>query len=179
MNQEKIGRFLKQLRMEKQLTQEKLSETLGVSRRTVSRWETGNNLPDLSILVELADFYDVDLKEIFAGERNQNMMNEEEKDTLKQAAAYTERRKKKNMRRMHILFIIGCISMACYLLILFFGPEQSTPLSDFFKGGVTWGFCRDDCRWNNHDFITCRCHCCLENRSRNHSVNCPAMNCQA
>ena len=37
MNQEKIGRFLKQLRMEKQLTQEKLSETLGVSRRTVSR----------------------------------------------------------------------------------------------------------------------------------------------
>lgn len=134
MNQEKIGRFLKQLRMEKQLTQEKLSETLGVSRRTVSRWETGNNLPDLSMLVELAEFYDVDLKEIFAGERNQNMMNEEEKDTLKQAAAYTEQRKKKIMRRMHILFIIGCISMACYLLILFFGPEQSTPLSDFFKG---------------------------------------------
>ena len=66
MNQEKIGRFLKQLRMEKQLTQEKLSETLDVSRRTVSRWETGNNLPDLSILVELADFYDVVLKEIFA-----------------------------------------------------------------------------------------------------------------
>ena len=133
MNQEKIGRFLKQLRMEKQLTQEKLSETLGVSRRTVSRWETGNNLPDLSILVELAEFYDVDLKEIFAGERNQNMMNEEEKDTLKQAAVYAEQRKKKIIRRMHILFIVGCISMACYLGILFFGPEQSTPLFDFFK----------------------------------------------
>ena len=103
MNQEKIGRFLKQLRMEKQLTQEKLSETLGVSRRTVSRWETGNNLPDLSILVELAEFYDVDLKEIFAGERNQNMMNEEEKDTLKQAAAYTEQRKKKIMRHPDFL----------------------------------------------------------------------------
>lgn len=70
MNQEKIGRFLKQLRMEKQLTQEKLSETLGVSRRTVSRWETGSNLPDLSILVELVELYDVDVKEIFAGERN-------------------------------------------------------------------------------------------------------------
>lgn len=70
MNQEKIGRFLKQLRMEKQLTQEKLSETLGVSRRTVSRWETGSNLPDLSILVGLVELYDVDVKEIFAGERN-------------------------------------------------------------------------------------------------------------
>lgn len=128
MNQEKIGRFLKQLRMEKQLTQEKLSETLGVSRRTVSRWETGNNLPDLSILVELADFYDVDLKEIFAGERNQNMMNEEEKDTLKQAAAYTEQRKKKIMRRragIHktvnshsSLHCCGCSCiLSCYVII--------------------------------------------------------------
>ena len=56
MNQQKIGGFLKELRLEKQLTQEQLAEELGVSRRTVSRWETGNNLPDLSLLVELADY---------------------------------------------------------------------------------------------------------------------------
>ena len=73
MNQEKIGRFLKQLRMEKQLTQEKLSETLGVSRRTVSRWETGNNLPDLSILVELADFYDVSVDYILGRTNNKKL----------------------------------------------------------------------------------------------------------
>ena len=70
MNQQKIGGFLKELRLEKQLTQEQLAEELGVSRRTVSRWETGNNLPDLSLLVELADYYGVDLNEIFHGERS-------------------------------------------------------------------------------------------------------------
>lgn len=42
MNQQKIGGFLKELRNEKNLTQEQLSEKFGVSRRTVSRWETGD-----------------------------------------------------------------------------------------------------------------------------------------
>ena len=71
MDQQKIGGFLKELRQEKQMTQEQLAEQMGVSRRTVSRWETGNNLPDLSVIIELADFYDVDLNEIFRGERRQ------------------------------------------------------------------------------------------------------------
>ena len=41
MDQQKIGRFLKELRLEKEMTQEQLAEQVGVSRRTVSRWETG------------------------------------------------------------------------------------------------------------------------------------------
>ena len=53
MNQMKIGIFLQQLRKEKGLTQEQLAEMTGVARRTVSRWETGNNLPDLDILIKL------------------------------------------------------------------------------------------------------------------------------
>ena len=63
MDTKKIGAFLKQCRKEKNLTQEQLAEKFGVSSRTVSRWETGSNMPDLSILVELADYYDMDLKE--------------------------------------------------------------------------------------------------------------------
>ena len=59
MDQKKIGEFLKQLRKEKGLTQEQLAERVVVSGRTVSRWETGSNMPDLSVLVELADYYDV------------------------------------------------------------------------------------------------------------------------
>ena len=55
MNQQKIGRFLKELRKEKNLTQEQLAEKLNISGRTVSRWETGNNMPDISLLVELAE----------------------------------------------------------------------------------------------------------------------------
>ena len=56
MNQKNIGSFLKILRKEKNLTQEQLAEQFNVSSRTVSRWETGSNMPDLSLLVELADY---------------------------------------------------------------------------------------------------------------------------
>ena len=62
MNQQKIGKLLRELRKEKGMTQEQLAEHFHVSSRTVSRWETGNNMPDLSLLIELADFYDVDIR---------------------------------------------------------------------------------------------------------------------
>ena len=56
MDQKKIGAFLKALRQEKEMTQEQLAEQLGVSNRTISRWETGSNMPDISLLVEIAEF---------------------------------------------------------------------------------------------------------------------------
>ena len=51
MDQGKIGSFLRELRKEKSLTQEQLAEKFNVASRTVSRWETGSNMPDLSILI--------------------------------------------------------------------------------------------------------------------------------
>ena len=69
MNQIKIGEFLKELRKEKGLTQEQFAEQFNVSRRSVSRWETGNNMPDLDTLVEMADYYEIDLRELLDGER--------------------------------------------------------------------------------------------------------------
>ena len=64
MDMVKVGSFLQELRRQSNVTQEQLAERMGVARRTVSRWETGRNMPDLDILVELADFYEVDLREI-------------------------------------------------------------------------------------------------------------------
>lgn len=142
MNQQKIGEFLKELRQEKQITQEQLAEQMGVSRRTVSRWETGNNLPDLSVLVELSDYYNVDLNEIFRGERRSEIMDTELKDTLMQAAEYTEGIKKKIVRRMHLLFICGCIAFVFYLTVLFLEPERTSDVFDFIKGmslGISFG----------------------------------------
>ena len=52
MDQQKIGAFLKELRKEKNITQEQLADEMRVSRRTVSRWETGSNMPDLDILID-------------------------------------------------------------------------------------------------------------------------------
>ena len=82
MDQQKIGAFLKELRREKTVTQEQLAETLNVSRRTVSRWETGSNMPDLDVLMEMADYYKVDIRELLDGERKSGPMNHEMKETV-------------------------------------------------------------------------------------------------
>ena len=100
MDQMKIGNFLKELRKEKGLTQSRLAEQFNVSDRTVSRWETGSNLPDLSILVELADYYDVDIREIINGERKSENMERELKDTLEQVAEYSNAEKEKLKKKM-------------------------------------------------------------------------------
>ena len=76
MDQEKIGSFLKQLRKEQNISQEQLAEKFFVSVRTVSRWENGNTMPDISILIKLADFYNVDMRELLKGERKSDNMND-------------------------------------------------------------------------------------------------------
>ena len=69
MDQEKIGRFLGQVRREQGLTQEQLAQRLGVSQRTVSRWETGRNMPDISMLTALCAQLDITVAEMLAGQR--------------------------------------------------------------------------------------------------------------
>lgn len=59
MDQRKIGAYLKELRQNKKMTQQELAEKLGVSNRSVSRWETGATMPDFDLLIELARFYDI------------------------------------------------------------------------------------------------------------------------
>ena len=83
MNQQKTGEFLKHLRKNKGLTQEQFAEHFCVSSRTVSRWETGNNMPDVDMLVEIADFYNVDIREIIDGEKIVDGETNETKDTAK------------------------------------------------------------------------------------------------
>ena len=78
MDQIMIGKFLKELRKEKNITQEQLADKLNVSGRTVSRWETGNNMPDISILVEMAELFDVSIPEIINGERKSEKMDDEQ-----------------------------------------------------------------------------------------------------
>ena len=73
MNQEKVGKFLKELRKQKGLTQEQIAEIFHVSNRTISRWENVNNMSDLDILIEISDYYEVDLREVLNGERKSDL----------------------------------------------------------------------------------------------------------
>lgn len=111
MNQQKIGAFLKTLRKEKNVTQEQLAQLLNVSRRSVSRWETGNNMPDLGIMVELSDYYQVDLRELLDGERRTEKVNKELEDTVMKVAEYSNAEKKKIARIVRVYFVIGIIAL--------------------------------------------------------------------
>lgn len=116
MDQSKVGCFIKELRKEKNLTQEQLAEKFCVSRRTVSRWETGSNLPDLDVLVEMSDFFEIDLREILDGERKSEKMNAELKETVLKVAEYSNDEKKKQAKIVFVYFVIGIIGMLAHIV---------------------------------------------------------------
>ncbi len=136
MDQKKTGSFLRELRKEKQLTQEQLAEQFGVTNRSVSRWETGSNMPDLSILVELADFYDVDIRDIIDGERKGDDMNKEEKERLLLVADYAEKEKNTLLMRLRIISIVGLVSLIAGLAMLVLGGDENLPVYDYLEGSL-------------------------------------------
>ena len=69
MDQIKIGKFIAALRKEKGLTQEQLGEKLGVTNKTISRWENGNYTPDVEMLALLSKEFGVSINELISGER--------------------------------------------------------------------------------------------------------------
>ena len=85
MNQEKIGKLIKEKRKEKKLTQSDLAEKLNVSDRSVSKWENGICMPDSSIIPELCDILNITINDLFSGEVVDKKDNEKqlEKTLLK------------------------------------------------------------------------------------------------
>ncbi|MBR3242117.1 MAG: helix-turn-helix domain-containing protein [Parasporobacterium sp.] len=125
MDQVKIGSFLKELRKEKNLTQEKLAEQLHVSNRTVSRWETGSNMPDIGMLVEIADFYDVSIPEIINGERKSEKMNQETRDTAAAMAEYS-RNEVKNGKLKVVGILLAAFGLFVIISALMMFPSESS-----------------------------------------------------
>ena len=72
MNQLAIGKYISLKRKQKNMTQEQLAEKLGVSNKTISKWETGLGCPDLSLWPELSAILGVDMKQMMEGEITSN-----------------------------------------------------------------------------------------------------------
>ena len=82
MNQEKIGKFISECRKEKQLTQEQLAVQLGVTSKSISKWENGNCLPNASKYKSLCEILGITVNELFSGERLSSETENEAKDYL-------------------------------------------------------------------------------------------------
>ncbi|HAW16507.1 MAG TPA: DNA-binding protein [Clostridiales bacterium] len=122
MDQIKIGSLLRELRNEHNLSQEQLAEKFNVSSRSISRWENGNTMPDISIMIELADFYDIDIRELLSGERESDKMDENLKETLVMVADYTEEEKAKILKKVYICGQGSLICSVASMLVFFINP---------------------------------------------------------
>lgn len=99
MDTVKIGKFLSELRRERRLTQEQLAEKIGTSNKTISRWENGNYMPPVEMLMVLSEFYGVSINEILSGRRlddneTQSAAEENLKSVLEDSSFSPEDRKR-------------------------------------------------------------------------------------
>lgn len=123
MDQKKIGAFLKELRKEKQLTQEQLAEILGVTNRSISRWENGVNMPDFDLVIEIANYYDVSIEEILDGERKNEMIDKETEQMLLKVADYESNEKQHFLNRVCGLFMAAILAFILYGVLNFTGLD--------------------------------------------------------
>lgn len=141
MDQKKTGEFLKTLRTDKGLTQEQAADRFGVSNRTISRWETGANMPDISLLTEIRDFYGVSVSEILRGEFNRRDAEADENKSALLAAEYTHTENLGTVKKINFLMIIGTIACLINLLLTSGAvvPGVWTRAAENFTSGLVLG----------------------------------------
>lgn len=111
MNQEKVGKFIAENRKEKKLTQYELAEKLGVSDRTVSNWENGKNMPDLSLFKSLCDVLGITINELLSGEKlNNKKYSEKLEENFINTLDYINKKNIKNNDIKNIFWLIIGIS---------------------------------------------------------------------
>lgn len=112
MNQIKIGNFIATLRKEKKLTQEQLAEKLGVNNRTVSRWENGKSMPDMSLFKPLCKIFGITINELLEGEISQKNLDKTE-NNLYQAIEYNQ----KEITKLDIYYHFFIIMFGIIILV--------------------------------------------------------------
>lgn len=113
----KIGSFISHCRKLKGLTQAELAEKLDISHRAVSKWETGKNLPDASLMIPLTKILGISVNELLSGSRLDTYSTDEifEKNLL----AIKKWEEKKNNSLLHLENVIGLISVISFVSSIF------------------------------------------------------------
>ena len=131
MNQERIGKFISELRKEKNMTQDQLAEKLGVTDKSISRWENGKTMPDLSMLTILSKELNVEISELLNGRRMNKEELEKLRDTINNIIEYSNEEKKVKTSKLNNYFRAGLI---CVLIVIL--DNQFNLLSYIFKDNI-------------------------------------------
>ena len=124
MNQEKIGKFIAENRKLKKMTQVELAEKLGVSDRSVSKWENGKCMMDLSLFEPLCKELDISINELLSGERiSKEEYQEKLEENIVNTIDYSKKEiEKEKIKKSYIIMIIGAIGLSAFIM---FDPESS------------------------------------------------------
>ena len=130
MNQKITGKFISQKRKEKNLTQEQLAEKLGVSNKTVSKWETGKCMPDYSVVKALCDELEITVAELMDGEASEekSVRTYDEEQIMDLLKRTQDLEKQKNLLYGILLIVMG---IALQALSHTLGGSN---VKDFFSG---------------------------------------------
>ena len=125
MNQEKIGKFIAECRKKKNMTQQELSEKLGVSDRTVGNWENGRNMPDLSLFKPLCNELDISLNDLMSGEKvNEKEYCEKLEENIMNTIDYSNKKIENRNNFIGLIFIIFGVLISITAIAIF--PSESS-----------------------------------------------------
>lgn len=109
MNQKKIGNFIAECRKQKKMTQYELGEKLGVTEKSISNWENGRNMPDLSLFKPLCEELNITINELLSGEKiSEDNYQEKFEENIINTISYSNKKlQKKNQLIGLILMLFG------------------------------------------------------------------------
>ena len=124
MNQEKIGNFIAECRRQKKMTQYQLGEKLGVTEKSISNWENGRNMPDLSLFKPLCEELNITINELLSGEKisDDNYQEKFEENIINTISYSNKKLEKKNQLIGLILMIFGFLMSILGLMA--FNPDS-------------------------------------------------------
>ena len=133
MDQEKIGRFLAELRKEQGMTQQQLADAIGVSNKTISKWECGKGMPELSSIIPLCQTLHINVNELLSGERlpedGYSKKAEENMMSLIQETENTKRNS--NSRMILIITVIAIVLCVGYMILTNMGLSMGLWFLDY------------------------------------------------
>ena len=122
MDQIKIGKFIAELRKSKNMTQEQLGERLGVSFKTISKWENGRGMPELSTLKPLSEELEISINELLSGEKIEKEVYQERlEENIINTIDYTDKKIKKT--KNFFVIVLSVIIIMFIALFMFYGID--------------------------------------------------------
>ena len=135
MDQEKIGKFIFELRKEKKMTQQELADKIGVTDRAISKWENGRGMPDLSLMRPLCDVLGITLNELISGERiDKKEYQKKSEENIINTINYS------NKKTKFFKIFLGCLITIFLILVLMFVIDVRRMNKNEEVVFSTWGF---------------------------------------